>query len=325
MQQFTLIICIAFTSCFVSKKKVVLQGKIAVVLDSGCIIYDASNRSKIRFKIRNDDTLSYSGFRWMNNTDMFIATEYFKTRITGISRGSIVRFDLSGKVAERIYDSEEGEIAWYGYLSRSDKRLLFTIQKKGNVNINPLEGLNRMHSALIMDYNNGQVIKKIENIGTSASFVLHESPWVYDEDRFIYNISAENRIIVEGTELNPVLENESGIYIYDLTKDHKKLLVSGAKFGICSPVDLNIGYLKDQSVWVLSLKDSSTRIVYKAKSEEKIRNIHWTPDGRCIYLVYTNYFDSNIFESGEKLVEVSTGKELSFKKIGHGYHPYSWK
>ena len=203
--------------------------------------------------------------------------------------------------------------------------MLFTSVKKENVNINPLEGLNPVRSLVIMDFNKGEVIRKIENIGTSLSFELHESPWLFDENRFIYSVSGEKKIMTDGVDIAPIQEDQLGIYVYDLVNDQKKLLIPGGRFGVSSPIDLQISYIKDQSIWMMDLKDSTTKIVYKAGSKEKISNIHWTPDGKYIYIASFYSLKPEHFKSVEKLIEISTGKEVAFKKIEHGFYSYTWK
>jgi len=309
-----------------NRKEIILPGKIAVESSSDKMyfIYDSSFSSKSKFNVIYDKKIRYSGFSWMNTSNEFIGIESFHTDTSGTYKGNVVRFDLGGNIVERIYESAENEIAGGTYLSVNDKNLIFMTLKSNKRTENPLEGLTPMLSLVIMDFEKKQVIKKIDSIGRAPNFEMHESPWLFDESRFIYSISGENKIIVEGVNINPV-EEQAGIYIYDIVTDQKKLLVPNARFGVCSPVDLRIAYLKDQMIEVLNLKDNSTKMVYKTGSKEKISNIHWTPDGKYIYLVYFKNYSSNYFDSGEKLIEVSTGKEIPFKKIGHGFHSYTWK
>ena len=121
-------------------------------IDDTCFIYDNSNTATAKFKIMSDRNIQYSGFMWLNNSDRFIGTEYFKTDTTGIYKADVVALDLSGNIVDRVYESQDGEIAWYGYPSRTDKRLLFTTQKKGDLKVNPLEGLNRSLTIMVMNF-----------------------------------------------------------------------------------------------------------------------------------------------------------------------------
>ena len=320
----SLSICLLIISCSMSEKEIFLPGKITVSnSDRTCIIYD-SNKD-VKFKLRDDKQFRYSGLKWMHKDDSFVGVEYLNTEKGLIYKGNLVRFDLTGKITERIYEAQDGELVGDTYLSRNDRRLMFILEIVGDIKINPLEGLNRQQSLVIMDFEQRKVFKRIENFGSSMSIDFEESPWLYDEDRLIYTVSSEKRIKVEGQDINSVAEGASGIYMYDLNTDQHKLLVPDGQFGICSPVNLQISYIKDKSVWVLDLKDNTTKMVYEAEEKQKVSNIHWTPDGKYIYLACFNNPGTDFFTTREKLIEVSTGEEIPFKKIGHGFIPYTWK
>lgn len=323
---FIVIICSFFCSCFMSQKTTSLPGKIAVKLGDTTYIYNHLDKNIRKLKISTDNGKSYGGFRWVNNEEKFIAIEYFSTKTTGISRGSIVCLDISGNIIERLYEAQEGEIAGSSYLSRSDKQLLFTIEKKGDTKDNPIEGLIRQKTIIVMDFNERSIIKRIENIGTSLSFEICESPWLFDETKFIFSISDEKKIISEeNVALNSTQENIPGVYIYDMVTGHSKILIPKARLGICSPVENRISYFKNNAVWVMDLKDNSSKIVYKVGQKDRATNIHWTPDGKFIYLAFYNYNRQNDGRPIEKLIDVKTGKEVPFNKLEHGFYPYTWK
>ncbi|MBI1767615.1 MAG: hypothetical protein HY015_11150 [Bacteroidetes bacterium] len=311
-----------------NQKQILLPGKIAgLSSDQTCIIHDLGEiRSK--FQLRNDKEFSYSGLRWMYNDDSFIGVEYLRTESGRIYKGNIVRFGINGEIIDRIYESEDGELAGDTYPSRNDKKLLVTTERIGDKKKNPLEGLSRKQSVMIMDLEHKKVIKKIENIGSSPSLQIEESPWLYNGDRFVYSITSGRKIVNEGEVINPVEEGYAGVYIYDLTTDQKKLLIPGGRFAIASPIDNRVAYIKNnKSINVLDLNNNLEETVYEIGSKEKVPNVHWTPDGKHIYLVYFDYYLglSDLFTSGEKLIEVSTGTEIPFEKIGHGFTSYTWK
>ncbi|MCY7311784.1 MAG: hypothetical protein LH619_13490 [Chitinophagaceae bacterium] len=319
-----LLVIISFTlySCFMSRTKIIipLPGKIAVNVEDSLFIFDNSNIYTSNFKIRDDEHIEYSGFQWINKNDIFIGVEYIKNDTTGITQGNVVCFNLNGNIVRRLYESQKGEIAGYSILSRNDKHLLFTVQKKGDINQNLLAGLNGEQSIVILDFENGEVIKKVENIGTSLTLGLNESPWLYDQNQFIYTISGEKNITLEGSKINSIKEVKLGVYLYDILSDQKTLLIPDAHLGISCPTDHYIAYLKNQSIYVMSLKDHTAKEIYKVKSEDRVTNIHWTPDGNHIYIAY---YSSGLTE--EILIDLSTGKEIPFYKIGHGFNPYTWK
>ena len=111
-----------------------------------------------------------------------------------------------------------------------------------------------------------------------------------------------------------------GVYIYNLISNEGQLLIPDAHFAICSPINFQIGYVKDQSISLMDLKTNTTKVLYKLKSNDKVYNIHWASNGKFIYVYY---FTRQMPE--EKLIEVSTGKEVSFKKMGLGFYSYTWK
>ena len=291
-----------------TRKEIILPGKIAVKIDDTCFIYDNSNTATAKFKIMSDRNIQYSGFMWLNNSDRFIGTEYFKTDTTGIYKADVVALDLSGNIVDRVYESQDGEIAWYGYPSRTDKRLLFTTQKKGDLKVNPLEGLNRSLTIMVMDYKKRE-IAKIADLGTTVNFELNESPWLYDEDRFVYSIRGGRKITLGDKQINSDQMGKPGVYIYNLISNEGQLLIPDAHFAICSPINFQIGYVKDQSISLMDLKTNTTKVLYKLKSNDKVYNIHWASNGKFIYVYY---FTRQMPE--EKLIEVSTGKEVSLIK-----------
>jgi hypothetical protein len=326
MLKFILVI-ISFicNSCFMTKKENFLQGKIAVNFSDSLFVYDNSSISSKKFKIRNDKETSYTGYKWMNQVDDFVGVEYLQNQTSGISQGNLAIFDISGKLKRRVYESEKGEIAGYVFLSRQDKRLLFTTERKADINLNPLEGLSRSKSIAIIDFKSGKVIHKIQNAFTSLNFELCESPWLYDENSFIYSITTGRNIIVDGVGLDTIQKKHPGIYVYDIMTNKEKMLVPNAHFGICSPSDFRIAYIKGQSIWVMNLNDGSNKIIYSAKDKDRIINIHWSPDGKHIYLAYFYHKSSTDIRPEERLIEVSTNKEIHFVKIGHGFNSYTWK
>jgi hypothetical protein len=304
-----------------------LPGKIAFrnVMDSVYTVYENSDTAKLRLKVRNDKQARYRGFTWLNTKDCFLGTEYIPSEIREDNKGNVAIFDLSGKLIERIYETRNGENVGFTYPSRSDKRLLFIIDTVGDLSINPLEGLMRMESIIIMDFQQKTVIKKILNVGIIPSFDICESPWLYDENRFVYSLAAGVDIKLKGESVSPQQERPPGIYLYNVLTGKEELIIPNGSCAIASPTSNQIAFIKEQAVMVMDLTDNSSKVIYKIGSKETVKNIHWTPDGKFIYFVHTNYYIFNFFTSGEKLIEISTGKNIPFKKIGQGFGYYTWK
>lgn len=308
------------------ERQISLPGRIAgLKLDRTFVIYD-SGKIKTQFKLR-DDEISYSGLKWMYHNDSFVGIEYLQTKSGLTNRGNVVRFDIEGKIIDRIYESEEGELAGDAYPSWDDKKLLITSEKIGDRKDNPLEGLSRKQSVVIFDLERRKVIQEIENIGLSPNLQIEESPWLLDGNSFVYSLTSGRSIVNDGEIINPLEDGYAGIYIYDLVSGEKKLLVLGGRFVIASPTSNQIAYIIGKSIKVMDLNSRSEKTVYEIGSEEKVSNIHWTPDGKCIYFPYFDYYMglSDLFTSGEKLIDVNSGEEVQFKKLKHGFHPYTWR
>src|SRR5690606_15109750 len=194
--------------------------------------------------------------------------------------------------------------------------------------IYPFEALTPMLSLVIMDLEQRNVITKIDSIGRDPNLKINESPWLYEGYRFVYSIDGGTKLKLEGEEkpINPV-EATEGIYLFDVPTGERKLLVPGGRSAIASPTSNQIAYEKDNSIRVLDLNTNQEKTIYKHGAKEKLRGKHWTPDGKSIYFAYTRQsgITDILNDNGEKLIDASTGKEKPFKKIGHGFHPYSWK
>ena len=306
-----------------------LPGKI-VVTDTQkfeCFIYEGSDIPKSSFKLKNDKEAKYSGVDWLNTKDAFVGTEGIPGLTRMEYRCNIVEFDLSGKITGRIYEAEMGELAWPYYSSWDDKYLLFMIQWKADPVKYPFEGLAAMVSLAVMDLEQKKVVAKLDSVGRFPNLRVEESPWLHEGYQFIYSIDGGTKLKLQGEEklINPV-ETPEGVYTFDVTSGERKLLVPGGRSAIASPISNQIAYEKDNSIKVLDLKTNKEKTLYKYSSKEKLRGKHWTPDGKYIYFAYTYQWGiGDMFNTGEKLIEVSTGKEKSFKSIGHGFQSYTWK
>jgi hypothetical protein len=307
-----------------------LPGKI-VVTDTQkheCFIYVYSDIPKSSFKLRDDNEVSYSWVEWLNTEDAFVGTEGIPGLTRMEYRNNIVQFDLSGKVTDRIYEAEKGELASPRNSSWDDKYLLFTIEREADPIKYPFEGLAAMVSLAVMDLEQKKVVVKLDSVGRFPNLRIEESPWLHEGYQFVYSIYGGTKFKLEGQEelINPV-EKTEGIYLFDVLSGEHRLLVPGGHSAIASPTSNKIAYEKDNSIRVLDLNTNKEKIIYKHSPKEKLLSTHWTPDGKHIYFVYTYYsgITDILNDNGEKLIDASTGKEKPFKKIGHGFASYSWK
>ncbi len=306
-----------------------LPGKIVVSnsQEHEYFIYVDSDTPKSSFKLRYDNEVKYSGVDWLNTRDAFIGTEGISGLTQMEYRCNIVEFDLSGKVTDRIYEAEKGELAWPKYSSKNDRYLIFTTHRQADPKVFPFEGLTPMLSLVIMNLEQRKVITKIDSIGRDPNLWIAESPWLHEGYQFVYSIDGGTKLKLEGKDklINPV-ETTEGIYVFDVPTGERKLLVPGGRSAIASPTSNKIAYEKENSIRVLDLSTNEEKVIYKHSSKEKLRGKHWTPDGKSIYFAYTYQWGiGDLFNTGEKLIDASTGKEKPFKKIGHGFESYTWK
>lgn len=312
-------------SCNVIDSKSPLPGKIVVSKSQSdeCVVYMDSEVPSSSFLEKKDNLVVYSIHAWLNTKDTFIGTEGIQGLTSMEYRCNIVEFDLSG----RIYEAEEGELAWPEYSSWDDKYLIFTTHRNVDPNLYPFEGLTPMLSLVIMDMEQKKVITKIDSIGRAPNFLIEESPWLRGGYQFVYSIDGGTKLKLDGEEklVNPV-ESAEGIYLFDVLSGDRKLLIPGGRSAIASPTSSQIAYEKENSIRVMDLNTYREKTIYKYSSKENLRGKHWTPDGKSIYFAYTYYWGlGDLFNSGEKLIELSTGKEKTFEKIGHGFESYTWK
>lgn len=319
-----------FHSCSMINSGDSLPGKIVVSnsQEHEYFIYMDSDIPRSSFKLRTDNDVHYSCWQWLNTKDAFFGTE----GISGLTpieyRCNLVQFDLKGNVTVRIYEAEKGELASPRNSSWDDKYLLVTIQKKWDPVKYPFEGLAPMVSLVVLDLEQKEVVVKLDSVGRFPNLRIEESPWLHEGYRFVYSVGGGTKFKLEGQEelINPS-ETTEGIYLFDVLSGESKLLVPGGRSAIVSPNSNKIAYKKDNSIRVLDLKTNVEKTIYKHSSKEKLLNTHWTPDGNSIYFAYTYYSGiADVLNSnGEKLIDVSTGKEEPFKKMGLGFYPYSWK
>jgi hypothetical protein len=301
-------------SCSMFDKPKPLKGKIIVerVFDSIIRVYDNSDKPMDTFKTRDDSKLAYGMFNWLNTKDSLIGYEDINREVDWFHVCNIALFDLRGRLIEYIYKAERGETALPLYPSRNDKYLLFTTQKT-NVATSQV-------SLVIMDLEKRMIVGKIDSFGWNPFFFIHESPWLHGGYRFVYTYGD-----IEGDPNNPNTVPR-GVYIYDILSRERKMLIPGGDFAVVSPTTNEIAYEKDHSIKVLDLNRNKVKTIYNFWPKETLRNMHWTPDGKDIYFAYQNYGYNYLLDyTGEKLIEVSTGKSKSFKNIGLGFNIYSWK
>lgn len=292
-------------------------------------MYNNSDEYSTTFELGNNGEFEYSSLTWMNTKDAFVGVEIVRGLTPMHTRVNIVQFDLTGQITGRLYEAEKGELAAPTNLSWDDKYLLFTTEHRieFNKDLNE-EGYARSYTLSVMETEQRKVVLILDSVTFNTILETKESPWLHKRYQFVYSISSDEQLKLRGKKdvSNPV-QSPAGIYVFDILKRESTMLVPDGRNAIASPANNQIAYEKDNSLRVLDLNTNQEKIIYEHSPKEILRGTHWTPDGKAIYFAYSNNWGiSDILkDNGEKLIEVSTGKEKSFNKIGHGFRPYTWK
>jgi hypothetical protein len=288
-------------------------------------MHDNSSNPITLFKKTHDSVTTHSGFTWMNKEDFLIGTETIWGPNHRDRRSNIIKVDLNGKVIRKLYEAEKGELAWPLYTSWDDKYLLFTSDLLTDPYIYPFEALSPMVSLVIMDLNNEQVLIKIDSLGRPPNLEFEESPWLHDNQRFIYSLGDNFMLKTKDTLINPIFNNK-GVYLYDIAVRAKKLIIPDGKSAIVSPVENLIAFEKNNSIRILNFDTGVEKILYEYGDNVIVHNKHWTPNGDHIYFTYKykwgfDYF----FYYSENLIDTKSGNEVAFEKLELGYNSFSWK
>ena len=324
--------CIAFASCYMHDKdekevqEMAVPGKLLIeyYLSDSCYLVENGDSARLLFKLPNNDTVQYMGLKWMHKMDGFICTEYFQKKDSGAYQGNFVRLDSAGKLVERLYIAPRGWEAHEGYLSRNDGRLLFSTNKCGIRLNEPEDSILDLKTIVVMDFETKEIIRKVNPVSHSSVFSLYESPWLVDEKQFIYEIPVTPQGVVPSSTSNG--KNIPGLHLYDITTGKDSLIVADAEEGICSPVDYRVAYKKNDVVYVLDLKSGVTKKLWEKRKRE-VGGLHWTPDGKYIYVwhdIRTNY--SKFFSDFKTiLIDAETGKTIPFDIPSGHFSDYTWK
>lgn len=320
MKMYSLLISFTFLFCIMDQTEPNLPGMIMLERANDDCLIKESGKGERTFRLRVDKQITYSSFRWTHKDNGFIGGEYIKTSSRGIIQGNISKFDINGILLERIYTSKLGEIAWPGHPSPNDKFLLFTTHVVSDPEKYPFAGITPMLSLVIFDFENRKIVEVIDSIGRSPNFAMHESPWLYDESAFIYTLSNEERVY-QGTTLRQSVS--SGVYLYNMNTKESSVIVENGRFAIASPVNSQIAFIEGSRIMTMDLKDNSKKLIYEVEEMTNIENIHWTPNGNCIYVALMTPNGLG-YKYEEILFDIKTGKRRPFMRIGLGFNAYTW-
>ena len=301
-----------------------LPGKIIChrIYSNEYCVYENSNRPIHCFAKKNDEDITYSSFKWLNNKNGLLGGAlYYSGTSRPDSRCDIMEFDSIGNPMRVIYHAEDGEMAWPEFPSWDDGYLLMNTHHLADWKKQPFEELMPMLTLKVLDMKTGAVLHTIDSIGRPPSFLMHESPWLHDGHRFLWSISQAPRLIAEGQDVFSHDSTGNGVYMYDMRLGRSALLLPGARLPIVSATGNFLAYIKDNELRVLDVDRNVDRSVFIFEKSEDVRDLHWTPDGRFIFAGSVEGRD----DPYERLIDVHTGKDVPVEGIGMTSGSYSWK
>lgn len=258
-----------------------------------------------KIELKGDTTKSYGGLIWSNTTDDFLAIEYSKNKIGRTVEGDIVKVDIHGNLLQKVLDFGTGELTGNLCLSKHDNKLLFSLEHDFYDPDHPLDQLNRPVDIWIMDYKNGEILKKLDTVGLSMNVWIRNNPWLSDENRFIYDFRTDRKIKIAGDNSEDVPLGQPGIYLYNIERNEHSSLIAGGYSGEVSPTDDKIAYLKDKAIWVYDVATKSNDLLYKLGKKESASSVEWTPDGKYVYFVsYEDFMFDLLFNSYSNLIRL---------------------
>lgn len=266
-------------------------------------------------ELKGDTTKSYGGLTWLNTTDDFLAIEYSKNKIGRTVEGDLVKININGNLVQKILDFETGELIGQLCLSKNDNKLLFTFKQDFYDPDHPLDQLNWPVNIWIMDYKNGEILKKLDTVGLSMNVWINNNPWLSDENRFIYDFRTDRQIKMWDDQSKDAPSGRSGIYLYNIERNEHSLIIAGGYSGEVSPTDDKIAYLKDKAIWVYDVATKSNDLLYKLGKKESAPSVEWTPDGKYVYFVsYEDFMFDLLFNSYSNLIGL---QDKRLMKINH--------
>jgi hypothetical protein len=281
------------------------------------------------FECFSNERLNLGEISWLNTEDLFLANQRMKVDSDGFNTSkepfiySILLLDpIHELVLDTIYQSSAFEVLSNIYPSPDDSLFTFIIKKVPR----NIEKFTVKESSLhLFDLKNRVVRNHIEKISPNFSIFLAESPWSKDGDKIVF-WSGHSFINEEsGEKENDYLINKKGVYLLSLKDSKVELIVENGEFGIWSPEELKVAYIKNNNIWIYDYQTDKSQLLYKSKLSENLSRIHWSPDGDYLRVQGWRYTALGyLFEKPvDRLLKVDNGQEILFKAIGGT--SYTWK
>jgi len=304
-----------------------LSGKIVVCelpsTEGKC--YIINDDVKKEFFLPKTKEREYDLQSWLNKKDVLIGIERNKSQSRKTTHSNLVLLDTLGNIIERLIETEEGQYIGLAYPSSNDSLLLFTTEVETK-EMGALELFNRPVSINVINFKSRAIIKQMPNICSNINFDIHESPWSPDEDKFVYSIRSDRKVVEAGKSGMIYLQPEDGVYIYNIKQDSFTRIAEKGFYAVWSPKGDNIAFLNDNKIWLYKTLSKSIELLYVAEKQEQLKIIHWTPDGDYLYVICPKYGGNNFnMQHNEKLIRVKDREEVSFVKPNIGLNVFTWK
>lgn len=232
------------------------------------------------YKLRDfsDPTLSYSKeFLYLN--------AHWKNEELNCYHNQILKFDMQGNLIDTIFQANAcTDISSYS-LAPNDTLMLirtFNYHDWHNSNKNPLspssndEKKYTITNSLINVYS-GQIV---DTFSYSTSFTFS------DLNEYSWSPDCKKVIIDKKDEYNYTDHSSSYFHIYDLVNRTSNRIDFGYNV-MWSPIKSNIIlYVKDNDIWKYDHLHNDAKRVYQLETDEKFRELKWTPDGKFYIINY---------------------------------------
>jgi Tol biopolymer transport system component len=303
-----------FIMIFCSCNKIKLPGEIIledINHDSNFMIYrDGRNYN---YSVRNDDGVLYRNFKWLNKEDFIVARKEKKNS----NKKTLVRIDIQSNEIKHLFDIVTDEILFSYFPS-----------PKGNM-ILTLSTNNEGCYIRIIDVDSGKIFRELSfyRYIPVYMFSIKESPWSPDENYFVFSINWQDDVRWTCNERNEIIE--MGIYLYDIRNNELIQVNDVGNSPVWSPDGKNIAYIAGDvnNIRIFNIEDISSELLYIARNNEVISQIHWTPDSNHLFVICPKvYLNTKLLQFyNEKLIKFPEGNSVPFKKLNKGFGPYSWR
>jgi hypothetical protein len=263
---------------------------------------------QINIKVPSEQNKQYHNPKWFNTQNKVILNEIVYLN-NGIERINLICFDIDNSKITRLMEVDSGKQISDAYVSYDDSLLVLVKSKLG-------EKLERgqLESIIFKNLSTDEIL--IEQEIDFDNIELYESPWSKSNEKICFIGKSNNET------------KKDGLYVYSINSRKYQLIRNKVEKAIWAPDGCNIAFLLEGSIYIYDLNSQKEiRKIYTNSRYERITDIHWTPDSKNIFMICPKkFFDSKLFYNyNEKLIDIQSGKVLSFIQPRLGYNQFTWK